>query len=197
MHKKWNTSVDSIIQMNKKHQSARSLALQAISSLNIACAKSSSQSDVGALTHRSCIGASRILLNPTGIPRANIRSGTHVCLNPMILNVDKISGWFGNPSIRAVSKLCSSVMQLTLKVKYGGNVENLSPTLSLMSGSTSWFTIHRDGSMNIHSISDRYEPQQGDIVCSLYQISHANQALKAGLIECETIQRNCCPCSNR
>ena len=64
----------------------------------------------------------------------NTRTGTSLPLDAILLNVSKNKGWYGNPTIRAVSKLCASVMQLTLKVKSGSNVENLSPTLSLMSG---------------------------------------------------------------
>ena len=127
--------------MTSIHRSAKDLANAAMLSMCVSCSKSSSQSDVGASTHRSRIGSSRVHLNVSGIPMFGRRGMSVMCRDPIIYSIDRADGWFGNPAIRAVSKLCSSVMQLTLKVKSMNNVENLSPTLSLMSGSTSWLII--------------------------------------------------------
>ena len=56
VHSKWMTSPSSMIAMTDYHRSPRDLAVRAIASMKIACAKSSSQSDVGASTRRSRIG---------------------------------------------------------------------------------------------------------------------------------------------
>lgn len=112
----------------------------------------------------------------------NRRNGSAMCQSPTIYSVDHKKGWFGNPAIRAVSKLCSSVMQLTLKVKSGVNVENLSPTLSLMSGSTTWLVIARDGSISVHNQESSFDPDRTDTTCSLYEISHAPTESKIELV---------------
>ena len=177
------TSVDSVISMSKKHGSARALALESISSMKITCSKSSSQSDVGASTHRSRIGANRILLGYTGLLLENTQMSTRVCLDSAIIGVHKCNSWFGNPAIRAVSKLCSSVIHLTLKIRSSDGVENLSPTLALMSESTSWLVIHGDVNMGVLGMGHHYEPQQEDTICSLYKILHAKPAFKRGLLE--------------
>ena len=183
VHNRWMTSVSSFVQMNKRHSSPKAMALEAMHSMKIACSKSGSQSDVGASTRRSRIGSSRILLDRTGVPIENAGLTTRVCLDPVIMSVRKQLGWFGNPTIRAVSKLCSSVMQLTLKVKSSGGVENLSPTLALMSGAKSWLVIDKGGRMDIHGMDTHYDVQEGDTVCSLYKISQSRQGFKRGLVE--------------
>eukprot|EP00957_Ditylum_brightwellii_P210667 15365239-Ditylum_brightwellii.AAC.1 len=137
VHTKWMTSKNLVVQMKKRPQSGRALALQDMDSMKIACSKSSSQSNVSASTCRSKIGSNRVLFSYSGLSMANTWRGIHEYHDSVIINTNKQHGWFGNSSIRAVSKLCSSVMQLTLKVKSSNSVENLSPTLSLMSGSDS------------------------------------------------------------
>jgi hypothetical protein len=181
-HSNWMTTKSAMIAMNQKHESAKAMALKAIVSMRIASSKSSSQSNVGASTRRSRIGAERLCLNEIGYPMLNTRAGTSLPLDTVFLNVSKDKGWYGNPAIRAVSKLCSSVMQLTLKVKSGSNVENLSPTLSLMSGSDSWLIIKANGSIDVHSIGTDYVVNDMDVVCSLFPISHASPGIKSILV---------------
>lgn len=41
---------------------------------------------------------------------------------------------FGSPGIRAMSKICSGIMQITLKIKSMSTVNSTSPTLSLLTG---------------------------------------------------------------
>jgi hypothetical protein len=109
-HSNWMTSRSAMIAMDQKHESAKAMALKAIVSMRIASSKSSSQSNVGASTRRSRIGAERLCLNEIGYPMLNTRAGTSLPLDAVFLNVSKDKGWYGNPAIRAVSKLCSSVI---------------------------------------------------------------------------------------
>ena len=181
VHRKWMTSVSSVIAMKESH-SPRELVAKGIASMTMACSKSSSQIDVGAYTRMSRIGSSRIHLSTNGVPMFGQRNMSVMCLDPIIYSVNQKDGWFGNPSIRAVSKLCSSVIQLTLKVKSMTNVENLSPTLSLMSGSDSWLCITYDGHISIHTVDTPHDFDQSETICSLYEISHAPDSRKTALV---------------
>ena len=182
-HANWMTSVSSMIAMTDSHASPRDLANKGMASMRVACSKSSSQSDVGASTRRSRIGSNRVHLSHNGIPMFSRRSMSVVCTHPVIYSIIRTDDWFGNPTIRAVSKLCSSVMQITLKVKSMTNVENLSPTLSLVSGSDSWLAIHHGGLMSVRSVRDSADFSSLETICSLYEISHAPDNCKTRLVE--------------
>jgi hypothetical protein len=183
VHTKWLTSKSSVISMTSMHKSAKDLASAGMFSMNIACSKSSAQSDVGASTRRSRIGSSRVHLDVSGIPMFGRQGMSIMCRDPIIYSINKVDGWFGNPTIRAVSKLCSSVMQLTLKVKSMNNIENLSPTLSLLSGATSWLIIESNGQINVHTMNDQSDFGSAQTICSLYEISHAAVDNKIMLIK--------------
>jgi len=183
VHAKWMTSVSSMIAMTNAHESPRHLANKGMESMRVSCAKSSSQSDVGASTRRSRIGSSRVHLSSNGIPMFGRRNMSVMCPDHIIYCINRNDGWFGNPTIRAVSKLCSSVMQLTLKVKSMTNVQNLSPTLSLLSGSTSWLTIAHNREISIHTMDDLSDHRLSQTICSLYDISHAPDNYKDQFLE--------------
>ena len=40
----------------------------------------------------------------------------------------------GKPAQRAISKLCSSVMQVTLKIKSAGTISGINPILAMLQG---------------------------------------------------------------
>jgi hypothetical protein len=106
--------------------------------------KSSLQSDIGALSRRSKLGAGLIDVGHKGVPVI------HTCFNSTTICTDEImrstivdnSFWFGSPGVRGVSKLTSSVMQITLKVKSLESLSsNKSPLMSLLCGSRVAFAV--------------------------------------------------------
>ncbi len=55
------------------------------------------------------------------------------------VDISKLQAYlFGNPSVRAISKLTSRIMQVTLKVKSVQSLGASSPTLTFLSGSLLW-----------------------------------------------------------
>eukprot|EP00978_Attheya_sp_CCMP212_P040656 scaffold224254_cov47-Attheya_sp.AAC.1 len=66
-------------------------ATAAMQTTKVGASKSGSQSDVGAMTRRTRLGSERVYLDQSGVPKST-------------------DGWFGNPTIRAVSKICSSIL---------------------------------------------------------------------------------------
>ena len=93
--------------------------------------KSSLQSNIGATSRRSKIKAEGLYLDHDGCLRYQTgQLSTIVPTQNRVLQSTK-DGYFGNPTVRAVSKLCRASMQITLKVKSSSGVSDTSPTLSL------------------------------------------------------------------
>jgi hypothetical protein len=89
--------------------------------------------------------------------------------------------WFGNPCIRAISKICASVMQITLKIKSNNTVQSLSPTLSLLEASDSWIMLMNDGAIRVSNTrSHNYALIW--CTCSLMDTSHAPDEHKNRLV---------------
>jgi len=183
VHAKWLTSVSSFISITRQHSNPVEFATAAMESMKIAASKSGSQSDVGAITRRTRLGSERVYLDRSGIPKYALSCHGTVCLNSCILSTKSTDGWFGNPAIRAVSKICSSIMQITLKVKSSIGVQNLSPTLSLVTGSKEWVIVYKDGRMDVHTMDSMIDYSNVDVVCSLYSISRAPEEYKHSLIQ--------------
>ena len=140
------------------------------------CVKSSLQSFVGATSRRSKLASEILTVSDIGIPLLKMNGlcwrhtvGISQC-------VERNMGWFGNPCLRAVSKLCASIMQITLKTKSTGAVESLSPTLSLLQGGESWLVLHKDGSMRVSTTTQSGSYSDIACTCSLMDISNADYA---------------------
>ena len=106
--------------------------------------KSSEQSDIGAISRRCKLGADTIQIQPSSLPMIFAdETWSLVCPNLIreSLAIDPLP-WFGNPAIRAISKLTSGIMQSTLKVKsLEGGSKNLSPVLCLLCGGREYLQV--------------------------------------------------------
>ena len=91
--------------------------------------KSSHQSDVGTNTGRSKLGAERL---SDKLPKLRFRDRVfnHFVGLAKLPSIQR--GWFGNPCVRVVFKLCASIMKIMHKVKSSSSIEVLSPTLLLL-----------------------------------------------------------------
>jgi hypothetical protein len=117
---------------------------------NIAASKSSLQSDVGALSRRSKLGAKITCISSTGCPQymgAQYPTFSSQLSSPLGLN----QYLYGNPAVRTISKITSRVMDLTLKVKSTESLEGISPNLTMLRGSKSWPVIFVTRFANINN----------------------------------------------
>ena len=173
IHSKWMTSASAMIAMKKDPPSPLEFARQSMEFMSSSTAKSSLQSNIGATSRRSKLGAERVFLDANGCIRC--QSGTFstlVARRDVSLPSPK-DGYFGNPTVRAISKFCRASMQITLKVKSSTSVSDVSPTLSLLSGSTRWLRILRDGTIHIASEAHLGPYEAVDVTCSLFDVSMA------------------------
>ena len=181
-HEMWLSSRRQFIAMNSVHDSLDAFMETSINLARGTCSKSSLQSDVGAVSRRSKLGAERVSLAHNMIPLVKVqgRPWNHVVSLDRMPSVDR--GWFGNPSVRAVSKLCASMMQIALKVKLTASIQSLSPTLSLLEGSNAWIVLLHDHTIEVST--DRTTHDYGAIrcTCSLMDISHASNEHKHRLV---------------
>ena len=90
--------------------------------------------------------------------------------------------YFGNPTVRAVSKLCRASMQITLKVKSSTIVSDVSPTLSLLSGSSKWLRILTCGTISIVTRLNPVNYADVSVTCSLFDLSKFPQVYRHTLI---------------
>lgn len=74
-HKACHVSLSSFLKFNNRHESIKSFVHQATSSMSLAASKSSMQSDIGALSRRSKLGAERICLSRSLCPSYMSRLG--------------------------------------------------------------------------------------------------------------------------
>lgn len=98
-------------------------------------------------------------------------------------------GWYGMPALRAISKLCSTVMQTSLKVKTSDTVTADSPTMSLLQGSSRWLVIRSDGAVEEACANQRMRYTDVRVSCNLYSIKMAPQAMRWDL--CVSFARLC------
>ena len=98
-------------------------------------AKLSHQSDIGALCRRSKVGAERVHLSPYGVPLAMTKNGPVILGQlipqwecPMTIASDTV----GDPAQRSISKLCFSVMQVTLKIESAGTISVIITILAML-----------------------------------------------------------------
>ncbi len=95
------------------HRSTQEFIKSGMEFMSSGAKKSSLQSNVGAISRRVKLRSECMQIQPSGLLCCVTRTG----LNPIVsddvivsLNKD-FSYWFGNPCIRAISKLASGVMQ--------------------------------------------------------------------------------------
>lgn len=146
-HKKCQLSVQPFHKFTRPHQSPTSFSSQANSAMTLAAHKSSMQSDVGALSRRSKLGAERVFPSRVGCPSWMSPSTATPALPIMSATSLNTRFLIGSPAVRAVSKITARIMQITLKVKSSSSLSLSSPTFTLLSGSTSWMCIMADGSV--------------------------------------------------
>jgi hypothetical protein len=181
-HKKWGISVHSFVTMTKRHELPIKFANQAMDSMAIATIKLESQRNIGAESRRAKSGTERIFMSRRRI--LDCQSG---CTSTLVSNKYTGApiiehGYFGNPTMRAVSKICGASMQITLKVKSSDTVSLGSPTLSMLSGCEKWLVIMKSGAVcrldKHHNVSYTYF----DACFSLFDISRAPRAEQHRLI---------------
>ena len=120
--------------MNSVHDDVMDFGGTAILKASASCSKSPSKKCVTSILHISKLGAERIFIESLHLTTAKVHGihRTHlICLHDY-MNQEKV--WLVNPNITAVSKLCSAIMQMMLKLKSRGSVELLHPTLSILEG---------------------------------------------------------------
>ena len=182
VHSRWMTTVKSLIAFKSPPASAMDFAMQSMRSMSSSTTKSSLQSDIGATSRRSKLGAERVYLDKNACIRC--QSGVFSTLIPTESRYlpSPSDGYFGNPTVRAVSKLCRASMQITLKVKSSTSVSDVSPTLSLLSGSTKWLRILKDGTIDITDIPYQESYEDIGVTCSLFDISQAPHEYRISLL---------------
>ena len=183
VHSKWLTSVPSFVAMNKCSQSPLDFVQSAMDFMSSSTTKSSLQSNIGATSRRSKNKAEGVYLDSCGCLRYQTgQLSTIVPTQSRILQSPK-DGYFGNPTVRAVSKLCRASMQITLKVKSSSGVSDISPTLSLLSGSTKWLRILHDGSIHIVSKTNIVDYDNVRLTCSLFDIARSPEMHRIRLLK--------------
>jgi hypothetical protein len=141
--------------------------------MNSGALKSSLQSDVGALSRRSKLGAEAVHLTHKGIPVINNAKELTVFNSHRLLSsiTNNRGGWFGNPTVRAVSKLSYGVMQTTLKVKsLGGGVTSNSSLMSLLCGSEECIRVDTRGTWTVVRSGANHNWKNTCTACNLYAL---------------------------
>jgi hypothetical protein len=107
-HSKWMTSVSSVVKMKHAPLTAREFALLGMKSMSSSSMKSSLQSDIGATSRRAKLGAERVYLNANRC--VMWQTGEVGTLVPTQSRYPPLhsDGYFGNPTVRAVSRLCAA-----------------------------------------------------------------------------------------
>ena len=153
-----------------------------ISKVCASCSKSPLQIHVGSVSRIYKLGAERVFLISSYITTINV---TIIPINHLVnvrIIVLNTKLWFGGTCVRAIYNICSSTMQIILKVKSGGNIYALSPTLSILEGCSSKIVIYLANNI---SLLKEVGGINWDIVvftCSLTHLSRAPQHHKARLV---------------
>jgi hypothetical protein len=145
--------------------------------------KSSWQSDIGAISRRAKLGAERIVLGSNRLVQCQSGSTTTLISNRFTGLPTKERGYFGNPTVRAVSKLCAVSMQITLKVKSSGTVSDMSPTLAMLLGSDTWLCVLRSKDVKLLNVHHNHSYSDMMVCCSIYDISRAPLMDRQRLVE--------------
>ena len=85
----------------------------------------------------------------------------------------------GKPAQRAISKLCSSVMQVTLKIKSAGTISGISPILAMLQGcDADWPIIRLDVSV---TMCDEPTTMVADPDICIYSLGHISMQTSANV----------------
>ncbi|KAG7358005.1 RNA polymerase Rpb1, domain 2 [Nitzschia inconspicua] len=172
-HKVCQLNNQAFMNIGKYYSSPLDFAKAAISSMNLGASKSSLQSDVGALCRRSRLGAERIFISSSGC-MAYMRYSSSTPIQPQILNMNLINkSMFGNPCVRAVSKIASRLMQITLKVKSTQSLGSGSPSMTFLSGDEPWPVILVSGATSTQD-SNNYTKDDIESTPSIWHISQCS-----------------------
>jgi len=172
-HRDWLCDRAAFISITETHKDPEDFMNTSMMLTRAGFSKSSHQSDVGAIARRSKLGAERLTLDINRMPMLKYMGRPSRHLVDLHTATLRHHGWFGNPCVRAVSKLCASIMQITLKVKSSSSIEVLSPTLSLLEGSESWLVVTTDGAVRTSRQPAKSGYENIQCTCSLMDISHA------------------------
>lgn len=145
-HKMCGVTISSFIRFSKPHKNALEFASIALQNMSLGASKASLQSDIGALSRRCNAAAGTIFISSGGCPCIVSRMSRVVLAPCSVVSPLWCKYNFGNPTVRAMSKITSRIMQVTLKVKSTQSLNSYSPTLTLLSGSSSWPIITSEGS---------------------------------------------------
>lgn len=172
-HKACKLKLSSYLNFKMQPRSFSEFARQAKESTDISASKSSLQSEVGAISRRSKLGSERISISPTGCLQ---HMGSHgPSFSSPRTNLLQLERWsYGNPAVRGMSKLTARVMQITLKVKSVDSIEGLSPTLTMLHGSTTWPVVLRNGTVELHKFGQE-NCHDVEASPSLWEISRAGE----------------------
>ena len=157
--------------------------MESMRSVSSSTTKSTLQSDTGATSRRSKLGAERVYLDRNACMRCQSGAFSTLITTQGTLLPDPKDGYFGNPTVRAISKLCRASMQITLKAKSSTSVSDVSPTLSLLSGSSKWLHVLNDGTTNTSCMPYQGSYQDIDVTCSLFDVSRASCAHRTSLLK--------------
>ena len=137
--------------MRKSHKNIMGFMDTATSLVSSTYSKSSSQSDVYVLSRRPKLGAELVSLDSNGVPMIKVDGKSWMHTIGMDMNHSATNGWFGNPTIRGISKFFFAIMQITLKVKSIGSIQSSSPTFSLLDDTGSSVVLLNTKAIEIHT----------------------------------------------
>lgn len=183
VHSRWTTTVRGMIDLKTPPVSVSEFVNRSMSIMSSSTTKSSLQSGIGATSRRSKLGAERVFLDSNACMRCQSGPFSTLITTQGALVPNPKDGYFGNPTVRAISRLCRASMQITLKVKSSTSVSDVSPTLSFLSGSNNWLRILKNNTIDI--VSDAYLGSYGNIgvTCSLFDISKAPSTYRIDLLK--------------
>lgn len=182
---------------NTTAASPMEFAMSGMRSMNSGALKSSMQSEIGAMSRRAKLSSELIHLVGPGVVKVHAVGGPRLVELPLLpkgVSVDATLhtakyGWYGIPVLRAISKLCSTVMQTSLKVKTSDTVTADSPTMSLLQGSSRWLVIRSDGEIEEACVTSKVSYANIRVSCNLYSIKMAPESMRWDL--CVSFVRLC------
>lgn len=195
-HSVLSVKVKQFISYRKPHENIDSFICTATSAMKTASSKSAVASDIGYLSRRAKLYAEHIISRGNGHPHVVQRSTympCHTMPNPRMFS-DR--SHFGSPSIRAVSKLISAAMQVTIKVKSADSVSSTSPSLTVFNGGSEYIMIRTDGTVINTSDVDQ-DLVDISVTTSLSQISSLTDTLQKDRLCRELVRLMCVECNRR
>jgi hypothetical protein len=185
-HKATGLNISSVISFKRFFKSPSEFVERAVLSMSVAAWKLSLQSDIGALSRRCKLAAEAIKIGESNYLESAHKHGSQPIYTSMPMSRKTEAYWFGNPTVRAVSKLVARMMQITLKVKSTTSLgdSSKSPLSCVMEGSRSWLVITTLGTSIVCSPKDMRNVDI-DCTCNLWHMS------AIGNVKRQCLARNC------